>query len=180
MRVTIEHREQRSGFLGESHDYYVDCTVQFSEEEKAIIRARGLQTHFITLDPPVRPPRLYDYMSAGLMMALAPTAFIIGFLMGITSIFRGGRLGELGAILVIGAPIMWLAGYMMDRKINYFWRTSKQRIAIRTMQTSKFTVHSPDPAYSEMVEHDIREALSNLKDRIMRSAEIKPRETFEL
>lgn len=42
MRVTIEHREATSGVLGKHTESYVDCTVQFSEEERAIVQARDL------------------------------------------------------------------------------------------------------------------------------------------
>ena len=41
MRVTMEHREE-SGIVFDEKNYYVDTTVVFSEEERAIIKARGL------------------------------------------------------------------------------------------------------------------------------------------
>ena len=44
MRVTIEHREQASGVTGKHKDCYVDCKVEFNEEERAIVKARDLWT----------------------------------------------------------------------------------------------------------------------------------------
>ena len=38
MRVTIEHRESVSGIRAAHKDCYIDCQVEFSEEEKAIIK----------------------------------------------------------------------------------------------------------------------------------------------
>jgi hypothetical protein len=38
MRVTIEHREESAGILGSTKHHFVDCSVEFSEEEKAIIK----------------------------------------------------------------------------------------------------------------------------------------------
>jgi hypothetical protein len=51
MRVVIDHRQQVTG-LGSKISQFVECIVQFSEEEKAIIRARGLGDHIIVVDPP--------------------------------------------------------------------------------------------------------------------------------
>src|SRR5882757_9774281 len=45
MRVTIDHREVLSAF-GRIH-FYIDCTVQFSEAERAVIRNRQLGDHSI-------------------------------------------------------------------------------------------------------------------------------------
>jgi hypothetical protein len=55
MRVVIDHRQLLTG-LGSKISQFVDCTVQFSEEEKAIIKKRGLGDHIIVLDPPTPPP----------------------------------------------------------------------------------------------------------------------------
>jgi len=44
------------GLAGAGRRYYVDCEVLFSEEEKAIIKARDLSRHHLTIDPPVPPP----------------------------------------------------------------------------------------------------------------------------
>lgn len=49
MRVTIEHRETTTGITGNHKDCYIDCRVQFSEEEKAIIKARDLYRQGITV-----------------------------------------------------------------------------------------------------------------------------------
>ncbi len=180
MRVTIEHREERGGLVGDGRSYYVDCTVQFSEEEKAIIRARGMQTHFIFVDPPTRPPDLFEYMTAGVLMICGPLVTVIGMALIFGSIFMGLRSLQFGIFLFVAAPCLWSIGYLMDRRINFLLKKSKDRIAVRTLQTSKFSVYSPDPAYSEVVEHDIREQLTNLKQRIMGSAEIKEKQSYTL
>lgn len=57
MQVTIQHR-QKDALLPRKKLYYVDCTVLFTEEEKAIIHERGLRRHYITTDsglPPASP-----------------------------------------------------------------------------------------------------------------------------
>lgn len=42
MRVTIEHREATTGVLNSHKQSFVDCTVNFSEEERAIVKERDL------------------------------------------------------------------------------------------------------------------------------------------
>ena len=49
MRVTIEHRETTTGMTGNHKDCYIDCQVEFSEEEKAIIKARDLYRQGFTV-----------------------------------------------------------------------------------------------------------------------------------
>jgi hypothetical protein len=78
MRVTIDHRQQTTG-LGGTQSQFVACTVQFSEEEKAIIRVRGLTDHLIVLDNPRPPPSYREYMTAGILLAFSPLFAIIGF-----------------------------------------------------------------------------------------------------
>src|SRR6266568_7554570 len=48
MRVTIDHREAISVF-GRTQ-FFIDCTVQFSEAERAVIRNRQLGDHHIAVD----------------------------------------------------------------------------------------------------------------------------------
>src|SRR5438132_2151850 len=50
MRVTIEHREHAAGVTGMTRNHYVDCTVEFSEEEKPIVGQRGLSKESITTE----------------------------------------------------------------------------------------------------------------------------------
>src|ERR1700674_117185 len=78
MRVTINHRQRTTG-LASTQSQFVDCTVQFSEEEKAIIKARGLSDHLIVLDNPRPPPSYREYMTAGILLAFSPLFGLIGF-----------------------------------------------------------------------------------------------------
>src|SRR5690349_5928248 len=99
MRVTIQHREEVAGLVGDKRQYYVDCTVVFSEEEKAIIRVRGLNDHFIVAEAPTPPPAMFLYMAAGVMMAFTPLFVLIGIGLTIASVFYGWGYGLLGTIL---------------------------------------------------------------------------------
>src|SRR6516162_5854368 len=114
MRVTIDHRQQTTG-LGGTQSQFVDCTVQFSEEERAIIKFRGLTDHLIVLDNPRPPPSYREYMTAGILLAFSPLFAIIGFctlVYGVLNLaFSGGQNGSaylvIGGLLLVFTPFAW-------------------------------------------------------------------------
>jgi hypothetical protein len=179
MRVVTEHRQQVTG-LGSKISQFVECTVQFSEEEKAIIKKRGLGDHIIVLDPPTPPPTYREYMTAGILQGFAPFFAIIGLGLLISSIFNRGQFAELGWLLLLGSPIGWAVGFLMDRSMDIRFTHPKQHVSIRSMLAGPFTVHSPDPAHSDLVVDQIRERLTFLKLVISGSAEARQRQTYEL
>jgi hypothetical protein len=187
MRVTINHRQQTTG-LGSTQSQFVECTVQFSEEEKAIISVRGLANHLIVLDHPRPPPSYREFMTAGILRGFAPLFAFVGFSIFvpslIRSIFSGGQSGGeyvlLGGMLFFGAPLGWAIGYLMDRSMDHRFTHPKQFVTIREMLLRPFTVHSPDPAYSDIVVEHIREQLTILKAIITGSAEMRQKKTYEL
>jgi hypothetical protein len=187
MRVSIDHRQRTTG-LGGAQSQFVMCTVQFSEEEKAIIAVRGLLDHIIILDPPTPPPSRRVYMTAGILRAFSPLAGVIGFWTLVPSVvatlFSGGRSGGefvlLGGLLFFGSPIAWAIGFLMDRSIDFRFANPKQHVSIREMLHRPFTVYSPDPAYSDLVVEQIKERLAILKAVISGSAEMRQKQTYEL
>ena len=187
MRVTIDHRQITTG-LGGTQSQFVDCTVQFSEEEKAIIDVRGLKDHLIVLDNPRPPPSYREYMTAGILLAFSPLFMFIGFwtiVYGVLNMFFSGPASGLAYILIGGlllffAPFAWAIGFLMDRSMNHRFTHPKQFVTIREMLLRPFTVHSPDPAYSGLVVDQIKERLSVLKLIISGSAEMREKQTFEL
>jgi hypothetical protein len=188
MRVTIDHRQQTTG-LGSTQSQFVECSVQFSEEEKAIIAVRGLADHLIVLDNPRPPPSYREYMTAGILLAFTPLIAFVGFFILIFSIadtvFFGGQHGGgyyaiLGGVLFFGAPLGWAVGFLMDRAMSHRFTHPKQFITIREMLLRPFTVHSPDPAYSDLIVDQIKERLAILKAIITGSAELREKQTYEL
>ena len=179
MRVTTEHRQQTTG-LGSSQSQFVDCLVQFSEEEKAIIRVRGLHDHIIVLDPPSPPPTYREYMTAGILRGFSPLAGVIGLGLFMSSIFIGGGYALLGGFMFFGSPLAWAVGFLMDRSIDIRFTHPKQHVSIRSMLAAPFTVYSPDPAYSDLVVDQIRDRLTLLKYTISGSADPRQKQTYEL
>ena len=86
----------------------------------------------------------------------------------------------LGAFLFLGAPIGWAVGYLMDRAINHRLTHPKQFVTIRDMQLEPFTVHSPDPAYSDVIVDQIKEQLTILRAIIMGSTDMRQKQILEI
>lgn len=179
MRVTIEHHQETTG-LGSKTSQFVDCVVLFSEEEKAIIKVRGLNDHVIVVDPPSPPPSYREYMTAGVLQGFAPFFVLVGFLLIFSGIFAGGGYAIVGALLVVLTPIGWAIGFLMDRYMNVRFTHPKQHISVRAMLAGPFRVYSPDPAYSDLVVDQIRERLTFLKQMIVGSADLRERQSYEL
>ena len=179
MRVTIDHSQESTG-LGSKTSQFVDCVVLFSEEEKAIIKVRGLTDHVIVVDPPSPPPSYREYMIAGVLQGFAPFFVLVGFVLIFSAIFAGGGYAILGVLLVIFTPIGWGIGFLMDRYMNVRFTHPKQHISVRAMLAGPFRVYSPDPAYSDLVVDQIRERLTFLKQTIVGSADLRERQSYEL
>ena len=51
MHITIKHRDELAGLLGDKRKYLVDVNVDFSQEERAIIEKRKLYDTQLDLSP---------------------------------------------------------------------------------------------------------------------------------
>jgi hypothetical protein len=172
MRVTIEHREETAGATGSKRNYFVDCTVQFSEEERAIIQARGLYDHHIVVDSALPPRSGAHFVGAGFLRGFAPITGIAGF---VIMFFSEG----LGAFLIFLAIGMFVAGFFMDRR-DVGPGEPQQITMRRLLNNARFSIYAADPASAKVIDADLREKLSNLKSLLTGSAEISAKQTFEL
>src|SRR3990167_9638207 len=117
MLVTIEHREQAAGVTGAKRQYFVDCTVEFSEEERAIIKARDLYSHFLLLGRATPPESGGHFAGTLAMRGLGPLVILAGVVLGIVSAFTNSS-GDLAGFLFFGGIIMSIVGFFRDRKVD--------------------------------------------------------------
>jgi hypothetical protein len=181
MRVTIEHRETTSGVLGNHKDCYVDCTVNFSEEERAIIKSRDLYREGFTIRTSTPLPSKTQFFSTNVIR-------IVGFFMAIGGLLRGiyEGLAHMPTIS-IGGPMFFIGlglfiwGWFRTRKEDKRFESSEQDVSVkRLLDKPTFTVHAWNPAAAKAIEDDIRENLATLKSVIQNSAQIQAKQTFEL
>jgi hypothetical protein len=173
MRVTIEHREEATGVSRSKRNYFVDCNIQLSEEERAIIRARGLQEHFFTTEG-ARPPRTSaSFAAAPALKGCAPLIGVAGFIWGL---FGGGTPAGL---MLFGAIGMFAYGFYID--LQPMGAAEEQTITLgRLLRMPKFSVFAPSPSQAKEIDAQLREKLANVKSNLVASAEIEKKQTFEL
>lgn len=180
MRVTIEHREQPSGMLGNHTECYIDCNVEFSEEERAIIKARDLYNESFTIrtsTPQVTKSRL---LGSGLMRIVGRVMWIGGILRGLYESF-GHIPTNYGAPLLFLGIALEIWAFIRQRGENRRIENPEQEITIKQLLSNpRFTVHTLNAAVSKIFEDEIREALTRIKNLIKNSAQLQAKQTFEL
>jgi hypothetical protein len=181
VRVTIKHR-QEDGLLPSAKRHYVDCTVLFSEEEKAIIRGRGLGAHYIVVDPEMPPPRASSSTAARLLKAFAPLVFLGGCVVGVSmSVAGSGRSGDtLGGFCAFAALAMFLGGIALNRHVRVAEQPQQIVSLSRLLNNPTFSVYAIDNARSKVVDIELRETLTRLKDGLLVNRDLIAAETFEL
>jgi hypothetical protein len=171
MHVSINHREETAGLSGKHRNYFVDCTVQFSEEERATIEARALHQHSFEVGG-AQPPRARShYIGAGFLRGLAPIVGIVGIVLAFFS--------AIGGLLIVAAIGMFIAGFVMDRRPA--GEAKPQHLTLgRLLNNPRITIYAYDPAEAARVDDELRETLAAIKDRLIVNAEVRAKQTFEL
>jgi hypothetical protein len=175
MRVTIEHRETTAGVLGNHKDCFIDCRVDFSEEEKAIVKQRDLYGLDITVRAATPEPTKTQFFGTNVMRMIGRFLMIAGFIWGLA----GGGVPT-GLLFFVGAGLE-IYGWIRTRAENKRFESGEQQITVKQLLNKPtFTVHAFDPAAAKGLELQVRDQLKYLKDAITDSAELRAKQTFEL
>jgi hypothetical protein len=181
MRVTIEHREATGGVMQNRKESYIDCTVQFSEEERAIIQARDLYREGFIVRTSTPLPSQGSTLGTGLMRGFGPLLIVGGLLYGMIV------EGLAHAPTNFGAPVLFLGigltvfGFLRSRKEDKRFESDEQHVTVkRLLNNPSFTVHAWNPAIAKNLDEEIRGHLAALKNVIQNSAQIRAKQTFEL
>jgi hypothetical protein len=177
MRVTIEHREQAAG---RRHHYFVDCTVAFSEEEKAIVKVRGLENRRFEVPAATAKPSLSAQMSTGFLRAGGVLLMIGSAITGVIMGFAGSGDGPTVFLFIIGAG-MAVYGWVRDQRQANRLADAGQIVTIgHLLSRASFSVHADDPSEAKAVDDLIRRHLADVKELLSDSADLATRQTFEL
>ena len=172
MRVTMEHREE-SGIVFDEKNYYVDTTVVFSEEERAIVQARGLGGQKAASGYRSKPPSDAALVTAEYLRAFGPGALALSALIG----FFGS--GPLGAFLFLAAAAGWAYGYIAP--IQYAQANKEHVVEVRHIIANQtFAFYAETPAHAKGLADRLAAQLAELKHIITESAELGAKNTFEL
>lgn len=182
MRVTIGHREEAGGVTGQRRTYYIDCSVEFSEEERAIIRARDLYDHDIVVRAATPLPTEAAVKGITLMRVFGGLFLLFGPIVGCSSGLAKAAEGEaLGILMFLGGLAMVIFGKRRAGEQERRIVQPEQSVKVRQLLADRrFTVHAVDPARAKLLDEDIRAKLVQLKELIKGSAELQTAQTFEL
>lgn len=183
MRVTIEHREEKAGITGSKRHYFVDCAVIFSEEEKAIVKQRGLFDQSITVESDV--PMTNNVVSETFVgnvgsRMVARLLVLSGIVAAIWSAFDKSTMPEVVPLILFAAAFAIFI-YRKRAERRSIKSISEREITVRQLlKEPRFTVAADTPVLAQAYEDRIREQLVGLKTQIDMSAEVPKARTFEL
>ena len=171
MRVTFEHRQERKNF-------FVDAIVEFTEEEKEIIKQRNLDVPLKT--DPAYPPMNETALGlrATALSLLSRIFVVIGVVFIFVSMFRGG--GDVLPFVFWGiAFYLFLNRRIAERRSEA--ARQPQFISLKELvRNPKFTVYAGNPAFAQSIEEEIRNQLTALKQVIMKSTGVGGRQTYDI
>ena len=175
MRVTIEHRDKTSGVLQNRKEYYIDCLVEFSEEERSIIHQRGLYKQGFIIRTSTPRPSTASFTSTIALQVLSPVAAIGGFIYGlVTNSSLGGWLALVGSGLFIYSLIR-------RRREDQRFANDEQMITYKKLLADpRFTINASSPFNAQVLDEELRANLAGMKYELTTSAELRTQQTFEL
>jgi hypothetical protein len=165
MRVTIDHREAISAFGRKQ--FFVDCTVQFSEAERAVIRNRQLGDHNIAVDHDIPWFRsIRGYIAVLIVLRLT---FILSLVAILPTLVIPSLLGMSGGWWIIVAMVCGASYFYRKHLERQFKKSAEKRhISLsQMMKRSKFTVYAPDAYLASEAEKSILTQISDLKNRMV-------------
>lgn len=182
MRVTIKHREDSAGITGSTKHHFVDCLVEFGEEEKAIIKARDLKNTNFTVPAASPLPTQSAFWGSAILNTLGRIGVVVGLpFCLITAFTKTPGLSALANFMFFGGGILWIASAIAGRSQNKAIENRDQVIRLGDLLAQgRFTCHAANPAYAKRIEDDIKEHLTNVKAVLKESAELQKESTFEL
>lgn len=170
MRVSIEHKEQIKGLIRKTHAYFVTVTVQFSEAERAIINARGLQQQPIDISPGALASTVADAIPDTLKLI-----GMIGMIVGFFATFFSKQYGWLAIFFFIGIGLL-LYGIYLERK----WEKGEENaLCIKDLLAAPVVIRAFSPLNAKLIDDHIRTSLAGMKDVIELSEAPPSKASFE-
>jgi hypothetical protein len=170
MRVSIDHKEQIKGLIRKTRAYFVTVTVQFSEAERAIITARGLQLQPIDISPGALAPTVVDVYPDILKFV-----GMIGMIVGFFATFSSKQYGWLAIFFFIGIGLL-LYGIYLERK----WEKGEENaLCIKDLLAAPVVIRAFNPLNAKLIDDHIRASLAGIKEVIESSETASKKASFE-
>jgi hypothetical protein len=130
MRVTIEHREETSGVIRNRKDCYVDCKIEFSEEERAIIKAHDLYREGFSVRTSTPLPTHTAFWSTNIMRGIGPLMLIGGLFYGLFGEGLAGIKTNIAAPILFAGIGLSIWGWLRSRREDKRFDSSEQQVTI--------------------------------------------------
>jgi hypothetical protein len=181
LELIVRHREELAGVTGSNRNYFVDCSVHFTEEERGVIKARGLYDQYITVRASTPLPSGLSFHSTNVMRVIGLFMIIGGFFYGIiVEGIAGVRSNFGGPIFFIGVALA-IYGWVRTRQEDKRFENSEQTITVQQLLARPtFTIHAFTPAHANAIEQEIRDDLTLLKSTIRNSVQLNPSRTYRI
>jgi hypothetical protein len=182
MKLTTDYREQTVGTLKGSKEYYLVGTVEFTNEERTVAQERGLYDIYVNVPAATAPPtRGGDFLSMvmrGAGLILTP----IGLLYSCAGSLAGSNsAGPLGFLLFFVGLGLFIVGKLRDRAATKRYQNPEQKLSLRRlMDNPHFECHAFTLDEARSFEHEVREALSALAQRLRDNIVVPEKTSYEL
>lgn len=183
MRLTTNYREQTTGILKGTKQFFLVCNVQFTDEERAIIQERGLYEESIEAPASTPPPTRSGDFGAMLLRVTGVIFMPLGFLASCVVGITGGSssASSLWFFLFLGGITLFVVGKMKDRAANRREDNPTQRLTVRRLLSNpEFLVYASALDVARMCEESVRQQLKGLADIIRANAAVPEANTYEL
>jgi hypothetical protein len=182
MKLTTDYREQAVGALKGSKEYYLVGTVEFTNEEHTVAQERGLYDIYVNVPAATAPPtRGGDFLSMvmrGVGLILAP----IGLLSSCAGSLSGSHsAGPLGMLVFFAGLGLFIVGKLRDRAAYQRVANPEQPLSLRRLMANPhFECHAFTLDEARSFEHEVREALGILANRLRDNIVVPEKNTYEL
>jgi hypothetical protein len=183
MQLTINYRPQEAGVSG-SKNHYLDCHVDFTREDRAVIDERGLYDLSASLPPATPlPTRSGDFLSMAMRIGgiiLAP----LGLLSSCVQVVKPAAMAGAGiwpAFMLIAGVALFTIGKLRDIQAQRREVDPVQRLTLRRLLTqSDFVVYADDLLEAQQCEEEVRQSLASLAERLRTNTAVPNQTTYEL
>jgi len=174
VKVNITH----SNVKRNSVIYYVTANDQFSEEEKAVIRARSLGNHTFTFQTGLLNVSPYAFTNAplGLIRLASRILAIFAVIFLFAMDYIKNPLPFL--IFAIGSFALFLYRRRADKALEK--AQTRQELKVKDIVTAPFSICTDDTTKLPAIEQEITDTLRTLKGFITLTAEAPVARTVEI
>jgi hypothetical protein len=181
MRLTITYREQSTGVLKGTKQFFLVCNVQFGDEERAIIQERGLYEESIDAPAATPPPTRSGDFGAMVLRFAGIICMPLGFLASCVAGLAHSDASSAWFFLFLAGIALFVVGKMKDRAANRREDNPAQHLTLRRLLTNpEFVVYAPALDVARMYEESVREELKRLADIIRANVAVPEANTYEL